>query len=83
MGKASGRSYDPPAQNFRKKTGQFNAKVGRQENKETENQAIARKQEPFPVSKVLLWLALFGAVSACLYAYLNYVLADDDDDDVR
>ena len=56
---------------------------GRKENKETENQAIARKQEPFPVSTVMLWLALFGAVSACLYAYLNYVLADDDDDDVR
>ncbi len=39
MGKNStGRSYDPPQQNFRKKTGQFNAKVGRKENKETEDE---------------------------------------------
>ena len=76
-GDSRGRSYQPPTQ--RNKTGQFNAKVGRKENKETETQAIARKQEPFPYRKVLLWLAIFGAASACLYAYLNFVLADDDD----
>ena len=80
MGKADrGRSFEPPQQNFRKKVGQFNAKVGKKELKETENTAIARKQDPFPVYKVLLWLAIFGAVCACLYAYLNFVLADDDD----
>ncbi len=76
-GDARGRSYQPPTQ--RNKTGQFNAKVGRKENKETESLAIARKQEPFPYRKVVLWLAIFGAASACLYAYLSYVLADDDD----
>jgi hypothetical protein len=81
-GDSRGRSYEPPPQNFRKKVGQFNAKVGRKENKETENLAIAKKQEPFPVTKIILWLAIFGAVCAILYAYLTYVLADDDDDDL-
>ena len=83
MGKnASGRGYDPPVQNFRKQTGKFNAKLGKKENKETESHALARKQpDPIPFNKILLFLAIFGAVSACLYAYLTYVLADDDEQD--
>ena len=82
MGKnAGGRSYDPPVQNFRQKTGNFNAKVGRKENKDTQQQALARKQpDPIPFKKILAFLAIFGAVSAILYAYLTYVLADDEDD---
>ena len=80
MGKAGGgRSYDPPAQNFRKKTGNFNAKVGKAERTETHNKAIERKQE-LPVRKIVLSLMIFGAACAILYAYLMYVLADDDDD---
>jgi len=75
-----GRSYDPPVQDFRKKTGRFNAKVGKTERTETVNRAVARKQD-FPVRQVLLSMAIFGAVSAILYAYLSYVLADDDLDD--
>ena len=79
---ANGRSYDPPAQNLRQKTGQHNAKVGRKENKETETKAVARKQEPLPVQKILLWLVLFGAVCACVYTYLNYVLSDEEDEEM-
>ena len=82
MGKANaGRGYEPPAQNQRKKTGEFNRKVGRKENKEVEAQAIARKQgEPYDAKRILAWLSIFGAVSAILYLYLNYILQDDDDD---
>ena len=80
MGKGDkGRSFTPPAADFRKRTGNFNAKVGRKENKETERVAIEKKQEPLPYTRILLWLAIFGAVCGLLYAYLTYVLADDDD----
>ena len=69
-------------QNFRKETGKFNAKLGKKENKETESHALARKQpDPIPFKKILLFLAIFGAVAACLYAYLTYVLADDEEQD--
>ena len=47
---------------------------------QTHERAIARKQE-FPVHKILLSLAIFGASCALLYAYLSYVLADDDEFD--
>ena len=80
MGKAGGgRAYDPPVQDFRKKTGRFNAKVGKKENKATENMAIAKKQE-FPWQQVTLSMVIFGVVCAMLYTYLNYVLNDDDDE---
>ena len=81
-GKADrGRMHQPPAADYRKKTGNHTAKLGKKELKETESAALARKQpDPFPLKKVVLSLAIFGAVSACLYAYLQYVLADDDDD---
>ena len=83
MGKANaGRGGTPPPQNFRQKVGQHKAKLDRKEKKETHNMAVARKQEPVPVQKVLLWLGLFGAVCACLYAYLNFVLADEEDDEI-
>ena len=56
--------------------------MGRKELKAEESAAIARKQpDPFPMQKILLSLAVFGAVSALLYMYMNYVLTDDDDDE--
>ena len=75
------RPPPPPDQNFRKKPGNFKAKLDKKENKEVESAAIARKQEPLPIKKVLLGLAAFGAVCALLYTYLNYI-SDEDDIDV-
>ena len=64
--------------------GNFNAKVRKKENKETENMAIARKQgDPIPTKQIMLFLLIFGAVSAILYTYLNYILTDDEDDDLH
>ena len=81
MGKADVRGRGPPVQNFRNKVGAHNAKLGKKENKETEQQALAKKQpDPFPAKQILLYLAIFGAVCALLFAYLNYILADDEDD---
>ena len=51
------RPPPPPDQNFRKKPGNFKAKLDKKENKEVESAAIARKQEPLPIKKVLLGLA--------------------------
>ena len=79
-GGGSGRSYEPPAADYRKKVGNFNKKVGKAERAETHERAIARKQEIFPAKKVLLSLIIFGAVCGLLYIYLQYVLAEDDDD---
>ena len=83
MGKvAGGGRSDSLHQDFRKKTGRVNAKIGKKEIKETMNTAIARKQE-FPLRKILLGMVMFGAACAILYAYLTYVLADDDEDNFQ
>ena len=75
------RPPPPPDQNFRKKPGNFKAKLDKKENKEVESAAIARKQEPLPIKKVLLGLAAFGAVRALIHVSKLY-LSDEDDIDV-
>jgi hypothetical protein len=85
MGKSAsrGRAYDPPIQDFRKKTGNFHRSVGKTERTETANKAIARKQE-FPIKQIILGLTAFGAACALLYIYLTWLLADDDvEEDVQ
>ena len=80
MGKGDkGRSFTPPAQDMRKNVGRFNAKVGRKELKETEAQAIAKKQEPLDVRPILLYIAIFGAACALLFVYLQWVLLEDEE----
>ena len=76
---ARGNTKAPPIQNHRRSTGQFQAKVGKTERAETVTRAVARKQE-LPLRKIFTGLALFGAFCAVLYAYLAYVVADDDDE---
>ena len=80
MGKSAsrGRSYDPPIQDFRKRTGNHGAKLGKTERTETHNKAIAKKQD-FPLKQVLLGLTSFGAACALLFIYLSWLLADDED----
>ena len=83
MGKAGGdrgRSFEPPVADYRRKVGNFTRKTNlRVEQKETLNRAIAKKQEaPLPLKQLLLSLTIFGAVCGLLYAYLNYVLYDDE-----
>ena len=65
---------------YRHKTGRSQAKQGKTERSDTANRAIARKQEDWQVTRILLWLAVFGLFSAALYIYLAYVVADDDDE---
>ena len=80
MGKGDkGRSFTPPAQDMRKNVGRCNAKVGRKELKETEAQAIAKKQEPLDVRPILLYIARFGAACALLFVYLQWVLLEDEE----
>ena len=82
MGKADkGRNFTPPAQDLRKNVGRFNAKVGKKELKETEAQAIAKKQEPFDVRPIFLYISIFGAACGLLFMYLQWVLEDDISDE--
>ena len=79
MGKnSSGRSYEPPAADFRRKTGRHHAKVGKAELKDTESRAVARRQDT-ELTKVLIGLIVFAIFSCLLYLYLSYVALDDDD----
>ena len=80
MGKGDkGRSFTPPAQDMRKNVGRFNAKVGKKELKETETQAIMKKQEPLDVRPIFLGIAIFGAACGLLFVYLLWVLAEDEE----
>ena len=79
-GSAPRVARSPPVADYRHKTGKFQAKQGRAERTETAARAVARKQEPLPMRKVLLWLCVFGLFSGALYLYLAYVLADEDEE---
>lgn len=79
MGKADARSRAPPIDSFRNKIGKQQAKLGKAERTETQNKAIARKQE-FPWQKLVLAMISFSSFCALLYLYLTYVLADDEED---
>ena len=60
MGKnAAGRSFEPPAADYRRKTGNFHRKVGKAELKETETRAVARRQDT-EITKVLIGLIIFA-----------------------
>ena len=50
------RAKAPPIADFRKQTGRHQAKLGKTERSETHSRAIARKQEFFPIKKLLLTL---------------------------
>ena len=74
-----GANREPPAQTFRKTTGQHHGKVGRAERTQTHTRAVARKQT-FPIKEVLIGFCCFAALSVALYFYLDFVLNDEDDD---
>ena len=60
MGKnAAGRSFEPPAADYRRKTGNFHRKVGKAELKETETRAVARRQDS-EITKILIGLIIFA-----------------------
>ena len=76
---ARGGARAPPIQDHRKSMGRFHAKVGRTERAETVTRAVARKQD-LPLRKIFGGLAAFGLFCAALYAYLAYVVAEDEDE---
>lgn len=76
-----GAHREPPAQAFRKNTGQHHGKIGRQERTQTHTRAVARKQN-FPVKEVFVGFICFAAVCIALYFYLDLVLNDEEDDEV-
>ena len=80
MGKRGNGSntFTPPPQDFRKNVGRFNAKVGKAERTETQAKSLAKKQGPLPIKPILLYMSIFGIISAILYIILNWILAEDD-----
>ena len=82
MGKQDSRAgaRAPPIADFRQKTGRHHQKLGKQERTETQTKAIARKQE-FPIKQLLLGMLAFGAACALLFAYLSYVLAEEEEEE--
>ena len=77
MGKADSRARAPPVADYRKQTGRHQAKLGKAERTETHARAVQKKQE-IDVRTPLLFMVIFGTVSALLYLYLAYVLEDDE-----
>ena len=80
MGKRDTQSKSPPVADYRKNTGRHHVKLGKVERDQTHERAIARKQE-FPVRKMVLLFISFCAACGLLFMYLQYVLADDDEED--
>ncbi|KAL1525515.1 hypothetical protein AB1Y20_020371 [Prymnesium parvum] len=76
MGKT--RAVEPPAADYRRKTGRFHAKVGKAELKDTESRALARRQDSEMI-KVLIGLIVFAIFSCLLYLYLSYAVAEEDE----
>lgn len=80
MGKSAGsnRASEPPAADYRRKTGRFHAKVGKTELREAESRAVARRQD-FGLTNALIGLLVFAIFSCLLYLYLSYAIADEDE----
>ena len=82
MAKGGGQSgrAPPPAQEQRRKVGQFKQKIDKKESTEVHNKAIARKQS-IPVGSFVLAGISIAAACTLLYFYLTWVLEGDDEEE--
>ena len=66
---------------MRRNTGRHQASVGRAERKALHNTAVAKRQEPLPLRKVVLGLCVFAAAGSLLYLLMAWIAEDDDEFD--
>ena len=71
-------SRAPPAQEQRRKVGQFKRKLDKKESTDVHNKAVARKQS-LPVRSLVLGGISVAAACTLVYFYLTWVLDADDD----
>ena len=70
----------PPAQDQRRKVGQFKRKIDKKESTDVHNKAIARKQS-IPFRSLVLGGISVAAACTLLYFYLTWVLEADDEEE--